>query len=125
MKNIILKSVLITVFGIALLAINSNCSAQTPKFKALVLTERGGIHEGFVAVALEWLNKLATEENFAITVINKTDTIDEAFLSNYQVFIQLNYPPYAWTEKSMNAFEKFINQGKIGWGGLSSRQPVG
>jgi hypothetical protein len=29
--------------------------ADTPAFHVLVLTERGGIHEGFVAAALNWL----------------------------------------------------------------------
>jgi len=66
---------------------------RKPDFKALVLTERGGQHEGFVKPALDWLKAYSDEKNFEVTVINKTDIIDEAYLSGFKVFIQLDYPP--------------------------------
>jgi uncharacterized protein len=94
-------------------------SAQSPKFKALILTERGGQHEGFVVAAMEWLNKIAAEKNFEITVINEpTDDMDEAFLAKYKVFIQLNYPPYRWSDKSKAAFIQYIEAGQGGWVGF-------
>jgi len=92
--------------------------AETPKFKVLVLTERGGIHEGFVVAALDWLNTIAAEKNFAITVINQTNAIDDPFLSGYKVFIQLNYPPYNWTDKAKASFVKYIEEGRGGWIGF-------
>lgn len=98
-----------------------SCSAsfaQTPKFKALVLTERGGQHEGFVVAALDWLNTYASENNFEITVINHPDVITDDFLSNYKVFIQLNFPPYTWDVNAMAAFEKYIEEGRGGWVGF-------
>ena len=91
---------------------------KKPDFKALVLTERGGQHEGFAKAALEWLYKYSDEKNFEITVINKTDIIDEAYLSNYKVFIQLDYPPYTWPDKAMAAFVKYIEEGRGGWVGF-------
>ncbi|HEY4967133.1 MAG TPA: hypothetical protein VII28_12075, partial [Puia sp.] len=63
-------------------------------FHVLVLAERGGIHEGFVVAALEWLNQFSAEQGFDFRVINRTDSISTTFLSKYQEFIQLNFPPY-------------------------------
>jgi uncharacterized protein len=92
--------------------------AQTPRFNVLVLAERGDQHEGFVAAALDWLTKLSAEKNFAITVINTPQDIDEESLAKYRVFIQLNYPPYHWSEKSAAAFTKYIEEGRGGWIGF-------
>ena len=91
---------------------------KRPAFKALVLTERGGQHESFAAAALDWLNKYATDNNIALTVINNTDLIDEKYLSEYKIFIQLDYPPYSWPEKAMAAFVKYIEEGRGGWIGF-------
>lgn len=110
----------ILIFGMimVLIATLSNTYAMSPKFKVLVLTERGGQHEGFVVAALEWLNGLAADKNFEITVINHANNIDETMLANYKVFIQLNYPPYNWGEKAMEAFVKYIEEGRGGWVGF-------
>lgn len=91
---------------------------KPPKFRALVLTERGGGHEGFVAAALGWLDTLATKEHFEIEVINNTQKITADYLSNYQVFIQLNFPPYTWSDQSKAAFEQYIEEGRGGWVGF-------
>ena len=40
--------------------------SAAPKFKALVLAERGGDHEAFVVAALDWLNKYCGREKFRI-----------------------------------------------------------
>jgi uncharacterized protein len=91
---------------------------KNPDYKALVLTERGGQHESFAAAALEWLGKYAVDKNIDLTVINNTDMIDEKYLSEYKVFIQLDYPPYSWTEKAIAAFMKYIEEGRGGWVGF-------
>jgi len=98
--------------------INGNPNGSVPEFKALVLAERGGQHEDFVVAALEWLYGFASEKNFEITVINHASEIDEDLLSKYQEIIQLNYAPYAWGEKAMSAFRKYIEEGKGGWVGF-------
>ena len=90
----------------------------TPKFRVIVLAEQGGIHQPFVDAAKIWLNKLASENNFAVDYIQDTDKIDDAFLSRYQLFIQLNYPPYNWTPTAQAAFVRYIEQGKGGWIGF-------
>src|SRR3984893_1773206 len=89
-----------------------------PKFRVVALAEHGGIHQPFVDAAKVWLLKLATDSNFSIDYIRNTDKIDDAFLSHYQLFIQLDYPPYAWTPTAMTAFVKYIEEGRGGWIGF-------
>jgi type 1 glutamine amidotransferase len=89
-----------------------------PRFRALVLYENGGHHILFSTKAKIWLDKLASDSSFAIDYIQNTKTIDEAFLKQYQVFIQLDFPPYAWSEKAVSAFQQYIEQGKGGWIGF-------
>ena len=101
-----------------LVTISTNGFAREPAFKALVLTERGGLHEGFVVAALDWLKGYAAKNNFELTIINDTKPINETYLSKYKLFIQLNYPPYNWTDQSKAAFEKYIDQGRGGWVGF-------
>jgi len=113
-----MKKILRIIFTVVLLFSSMQLSAAQPKFKALVLCERGGQHGAFTTAALSWLNGFAKENNFEFTEINNTDRINEHFLSNYKVFIQLNYPPYNWTDTAKKAFEKFIFEGRIGWVGF-------
>jgi uncharacterized protein len=95
-------------------------SAQTSsaQFRAVALAEAGGIHKPFVDAAKVWLQKESATEHFAVDYIQSTDPIDDAFLSHYQLFIQLNYPPYGWTPKALAAFTKFIEEGRGGWIGF-------
>jgi len=44
--------------------------------------------------------------------------MDTAFLAHYQLFIQLNYPPYNWTPSAAAAFTEAIEKGTIGWVGF-------
>ncbi len=81
-----------------------------PKFKAIVLTERGGHHESFVVAGLDWLKEYAKQEDFEFIVINKPDTITKEFLKDYKLFIQLNFPPYMWSDESKAAFRELHRQ---------------
>ncbi|HSC37543.1 MAG TPA: ThuA domain-containing protein, partial [Chitinophagaceae bacterium] len=92
---------------------------QPPARRAIVvLYENGGHHVDYSRAARVWLDRLAADSNFLITYINNTDSIDEGFLNKYGLFIQLDYPPYAWKEKAVAAFEQYIEQGKGGWIGF-------
>jgi len=88
------------------------------RFHVLALAERGGIHKPFVDAAKIWLGKEAGENNFTVDYIEDTRQIDDTFLSKYTLFIQLNYPPYNWTDTAQAAFIKYIEQGKGGWIGF-------
>ncbi len=125
MKKSFKRFVFLVLFFAGLLAMGTNCIAKKPQFKALVLTERGGQHEGFVVAALDWLNKFASEKNFEITVINHANDINEKMLSEYKVIIQLNYPPYTWNETAMAAFVQYIDEGRGGWVGFHHASLLG
>jgi type 1 glutamine amidotransferase len=117
MKN----SILVISLILFSLFFQADCLAQKTKksrFKALVLYENGGHHLAFTTAAKPWLNKLAIDSSFTIDYIENTKTINEALLKKYQVFIQLDYPPYTWSEESMKAFQKYMSDGKGGWIGL-------
>lgn len=91
---------------------------KAPRFKVIALYENGGHHVAYSKAARVWLDSLASANNFSIDYIQNTDKIDDAFLANYQLFIQLDYPPYAWKDKAVAAFENYITQGKGGWIGF-------
>ena len=97
----------------------SQTGQTVPKnFRILVLAENGGHHIKFTQAAKPWLNQLAKKNQFTIDYVEDTDLIDSAYLSNYQLFLQLDYPPYGWPEKAVSAFEGYIRNGKGGWIGL-------
>lgn len=117
-----LKSRLLWLFIPLLVCVTAARAAppkqKAPRFRVIVLAEQGGIHQPFVDAAKVWLNHLAADKHFAVDYIQNTDPIDDAFLSRYQLFIQLNYPPYNWTPTAQAAFIKYIEKGKGGWIGF-------
>lgn len=110
---------------IVLLTFSQPGYSKAPRFKALVLTERGGLHEGFVVAGLDWLNAYAAKNNFEVTVVNHATGLDEKMLSQFKVIIQLNYPPYTWDKASMAAFTNYIEQGRGGWIGFHHASLLG
>src|SRR5258708_7581047 len=96
----------------------SMAESAAPKFKVIALAEAGGIHRPFVDAAKVWLDKQAADNDFSVDYIQDTDKVDDAFLSHYQLFIQLNYPPYGWTPAAVAAFTKYIEEGRGGWIGF-------
>lgn len=98
---------------------------KTPRFKVIALYENGGHHIEYSKVAKVWLDKLAADSNFSIDYITNTDKINDAFLSQYQVFLQLDYAPYAWKPDAVQAFQKYIDQGKGGWIGFHHASLLG
>jgi type 1 glutamine amidotransferase len=103
----------------------SHAQTSKLKFRAVALAEPGGIHQPFVDAAKQWLQKEAANEHFVVDYIQTTDPIDDAFLSHYQLFIQLNYPPYRWTPKAQAAFTKYIEEGRGGWIGFHHASLLG
>jgi type 1 glutamine amidotransferase len=86
--------------------------------KVLVLTERGGQHGGFTDAGLKWLGEQSKTLDFEWTEINHTKPINEEYLSQFQLIIQLDYPPYHWTADAQKAFIKYIDEGLGGWIGF-------
>jgi len=89
-----------------------------PVFAALVLYENGGHHLAFSKAAKTWLDSLAVKRHIHLTYITNTDNINEAYLKQYRLFIQLDYPPYGWKPVAAAAFECYINEGRGGWIGF-------
>jgi hypothetical protein len=110
----------ILLFSLPVFLLGSFVEAQTkaPAFRVIALAEHGGIHKPFVDAAKVWLAKSAAENNLAVDYIEDTEKIDDTFLAKYNLFIQLNYPPYNWTAAAKAAFIKYIEQGKGGWIGF-------
>jgi type 1 glutamine amidotransferase len=112
-------------FIIVALLISFAPGLAQPRFKALVMAERGEIHESFVVAALEWLKVESTRTNFEYHVITNADSITTEYLAKYKVFIQLNYPPYRWPDQAKAAFEDFIDNGKGAWIGFHHASLLG
>ena len=123
----------ISFFLLILLAACICCTSSAQELKAkdkivfrvLALAENGGHHVLYSKAAKIWLNKLAADSNFAIDYIENTNDITDSFLSRYQLFLQLDYPPYGWPEKAVNAFQKYIEEGKGGWLGFHHASLLG
>lgn len=112
-----------------ILLVFCNCALQAqqkiPRFKVVALYEKGGHHILYSRAARLWLDKLATDSNFSIDYIQNTDSIDDNFLSRYQLFIQLDYPPYGWEDKAVQAFQRYITTGEGGWIGFHHASLLG
>jgi len=97
---------------------NAQPATGKTRFKVLAIAENGGHHIGYTQAAKVWLDKLAADSSFTVDYIQNTSSINEALLSKYQLFIQLDFPPYTWSEESMRTFQDYIQNGKGGWIGF-------
>lgn len=100
-------------------------AAPDSERRILVLTERGGQHGGFTDAAMKWLAEFAADNGFALTEIHDTEKIDDEFLARHKVFVQLDYPPYNWTDRAKAAFERAVFDGTIGWVGFHHASLLG
>jgi len=91
---------------------SANAQSRSLEFKVVALAEENSIHRPFVDAAKTWLAKEAAADNFSIDYLHNTAKIDEAFLSGYHLFLQLDYPPYMWTAKAATAFQNYVEKGK-------------
>lgn len=91
----------------------------------LVLTERGGIHEPFVEAGLQWLDSLSSVKNYRLTVINDTETMSHQSLRDFDLILQLNYPPYMWTDEASSSFIDYVEDGWGAWIGFHHASLLG
>ena len=90
-----------------------------PRFRALLLAEKAsGDHQSFVDAGKSYIASIAPGNGFAFNSITSTNPINDEFLAQYDVIIQLNYPPFGWTPIAQAAFERYITLGKGGWVGF-------
>lgn len=116
MKKIIVLYLTYMLIGYGYASAKAN--QHKPKFRIFALSEVGGAHALFDNAAKLWLNKLAEENSFSIDYASNTKNITKEFLKQYQLFIQLDYPPYPWEKAAQEAFEDYIVNGRGGWIGF-------
>jgi uncharacterized protein len=121
-RYLLLRSLLFPLVYLAMMTGGSADFAcgqsKAPTFRVLALAEHGGIHQPFVDAAKIWLEKLSKENNFTVDYMEDTQKIDDDLLAKYNLFIQLNYPPYNWTDTAKAAFVNYIEKGGGGWIGF-------
>lgn len=110
---------------LVLLLLCKTVLAANSGYKVLVLTERGGQHDPFTDAALIWLNEKSKGMNFEFTEINNTQSVNEKYLSQFKLIIQLDYPPYTWTKEAEKAFTQYIDEGRGGWIGFHHASLLG
>jgi hypothetical protein len=93
-------------------AVLSGAQTINRDLRCLAIGENGGHHLLHTQAAKIWLNKLAADSNFTIDYYTNTKPITKEFLGQYQLFIQIDYPPYSWSKESEDAFIEYIEQGK-------------
>jgi len=118
LRAAIVRLAVVLAVSLALAEIPALAQTREPAFRVLALAEANSIHRPFVAAAKLWLAKESVANNFSIDYIQNTEKIDPAFLSHYQLFLQLDYPPYMWTPTAAQAFQNYIEQGTGGWIGF-------
>jgi type 1 glutamine amidotransferase len=100
--------------------------AAAPRFRGLVLAEKDSAHhKAFVEAATPWLQRLARRDGFAFDFVRDTQTITAESLARYRLFVQLDYPPYAWTPSAAAAFQDYIEKGRGGWVGFHHASLLG
>lgn len=93
--------------------------------KVLVLAELGGQHDGFTQTGLRWLHRQAEALDFCITELDDCRRLKPGDIANYDLILQLNYPPYVWSEASMKEFEQAIDKGSVAWIGFHHASLLG
>ena len=99
-------------------------TATTPH-RVLVLAERGGLHEGFTKAGLQWIESQKERFNMELTILNSAREIPEGELLKYQLILQLNYPPYAWSNAAQKNMQQYIDQGIGGYIGFHHASLLG
>lgn len=116
---------IISLWCIATTECRAQSNTTANRFKVLAIYENGGHHLAFSTEAKKWFSKLAIDSSFYIEYIQSTEQLDSIRLSKYQLFLQLDFPPYGWKEKAAHALEESINNGRIGWVGLHHASLLG
>ena len=107
------------------LSLMKNRQATIPPRRVLVLAERGGLHEGFTATGLQWLEEQKERLNMELTVLNSAKEIPQGELRKYHLILQLNYPPYAWSEAAQKDMQEYIDRGTGGYIGFHHASLLG
>lgn len=115
---LIMLCVLLQFNGMSVWAQSARKSLVIAPRSVLVLAEQGTGHQGFVDAATKWLDSVADSLNLKLTYVADMKTMKEGDIFKYKAIIQLNYPPYAWSNASAKDFQRYIDEGRGGYVGL-------
>ena len=93
--------------------------------RVLVIAELGGQHEAFTQTGLRWLHGQAEALDFDMTELSDCQKLRAGDMAQYDLVIQLNYPPYMWSETSIREFEQAIDNGTVAWIGFHHASLLG
>ena len=96
----------IALLLLSLVFVLGSCAPKTTR--VLLIYEGAGHHKDFSDAVLPWLRSVAEEEHLSLTEITRTKVIDDAYLSGFDVVVQLDYAPYGWPDEAFAAFERYI-----------------
>lgn len=111
------------IIAAAALAMMVACSPK--ETKVLVLNEGGGQHGPFTEAAMEWIRAEGEKFGFTVTEIHDTELITKDYLKDFSTILQIDYPPFNWTEEASEAFIDYIENGRGGWVGLHHASLLG
>ncbi len=86
--------------------------------RILAIAEKGNAHEAFSLAALDWLDKHKEELNIEVKRVTHLRDILAGELEQYHLILQLDYPPYAWSDAAKADFQRYIDQGIGGYIGF-------
>ena len=107
--------VLLATFCLTCFGMNEETMDSIQPRRVLVLAERGGLHEGFTATGLQWLDEQKERLNLELSVLETAAEIPQGEIGKYQLVLQLNHPPYAWSEAAQRDMEEYIDKGRGGF----------
>ena len=114
----------IKLFLLTLTAFLSTLTVEG-KQKVVVLAELGGQHEAFTQKGLEWLHEKAAKMDFDLIEVNDCSLLGANTISQSDLIIQLNYPPYTWSDIAAKEFEQCIDEGTVSWIGFHHASLLG
>lgn len=88
-------------------------------YNVLLLAEGQGQHKPMTDAAIKWLVDESQLLNFTLQVMHSPNLLKtEADFNQFDLIIQMDYPPYAWNDDTASAFIKYMQSGKGAWIGF-------
>ncbi len=100
-------------------------TAAAARQRVLVMAELGGQHGPFIEAGLQWLQQKSQEMDFELVEVNNCNTLAADVINRFDLIVQLNYPPYVWSEAASRDFEQAIDQGRVSWVGFHHASLLG
>lgn len=113
-----MKKYIFLLAAILIMLPSASAEDLAPLRRVLVLAERGGLHEGFTAAGLQWLEDNKERFHMDLTILNSAEQIPQGEIPTYHLILQLNYPPYAWSDAARQDLQHYIDSCQGGYIGF-------